>query len=188
MTKWSLPSLSRSPSLSCSPSLPLSLAPSLSNLRSHSPTLYPSLTLSLPLSLSSALSLSLSLTLSLETALSLSHALSSSLSISLCRLVFRSFLSLSLSPSPTLSLPLSPAQGEEYSNFFRIRRLVPSIYRSPPKNIRNFKHPQKISQLCPLTLKKDPKMHRMTLKLAQFCDDPKKYPQNLHTPQKYSFF
>ena len=28
----------------------------------------------------------------------------------------------------------------------------------------------------------------MTLKLAQFCDDPKKYPQNLHTPKKYSFF
>ena len=25
----------------------------------------------------------------------------------------------------------------------------------------------------------------MTLKLAQFCDDPKKYPQNLHTPKKY---
>ena len=22
----------------------------------------------------------------------------------------------------------------------------------------------------------------MTLKLAQFCDDPKKYPRNLHTP------
>ena len=28
----------------------------------------------------------------------------------------------------------------------------------------------------------------MTLKLAQFCDDPPKYPQNLHTPQKYYFF
>ena len=28
----------------------------------------------------------------------------------------------------------------------------------------------------------------MTLKLAQFCDDPKKNPQNLHTPQKYTFF
>ena len=28
----------------------------------------------------------------------------------------------------------------------------------------------------------------MSLELAQFCDDPKKYPQNLHTPQKYSFF
>ena len=28
----------------------------------------------------------------------------------------------------------------------------------------------------------------MTLKLAQFCDDPKKYPQNLHTPQKYTRF
>ena len=27
----------------------------------------------------------------------------------------------------------------------------------------------------------------MTLKLAQFCDDQKKYPQNLHTPKKYSF-
>ena len=27
----------------------------------------------------------------------------------------------------------------------------------------------------------------MTLKLAQFCDDPKKYPQNLHTPKKYHF-
>ena len=23
----------------------------------------------------------------------------------------------------------------------------------------------------------------MTLKLAQFCDDPKKYPQNFHTPK-----
>ena len=28
----------------------------------------------------------------------------------------------------------------------------------------------------------------MTLKLAQFCDDPKKYPQNLHTPPKKSIF
>ena len=35
------------------------------------------------------------------------------------------------------------AQGG-YSNFFRIRRLGPSIYLSPQKNIRNFKHPKKI--------------------------------------------
>ena len=28
----------------------------------------------------------------------------------------------------------------------------------------------------------------MTLKLAQFCDDPKKYPQNLHTPKKIFIF
>ena len=28
----------------------------------------------------------------------------------------------------------------------------------------------------------------MTLKLAQFCDDPKKYPQNLHTAKKYIHF
>ena len=28
----------------------------------------------------------------------------------------------------------------------------------------------------------------MTLKLAQFCDDPKKYPQNLHTPPQKNIF
>ena len=28
----------------------------------------------------------------------------------------------------------------------------------------------------------------MTLKLAQFCDDPKKYPQNLHNPKKRFIF
>ena len=28
----------------------------------------------------------------------------------------------------------------------------------------------------------------MTLKLAQFCDDPQKYPQELHTPQKIYVF
>ena len=27
----------------------------------------------------------------------------------------------------------------------------------------------------------------MTLKLAQFCDDPKKYPQNLHAPKNIHF-
>ena len=31
--------------------------------------------------------------------------------------------------------------GGGYSHFFFIRRLGPSIYRSAPKNIRNFKHP-----------------------------------------------
>ena len=31
--------------------------------------------------------------------------------------------------------------------FSRIRRLGPSIYRSPQKNIRNFKHPQKIFEI-----------------------------------------
>ena len=33
--------------------------------------------------------------------------------------------------------------GGGYSHFFDIRRLGPSIYRSPQKNIRNFKHPKK---------------------------------------------
>ena len=27
----------------------------------------------------------------------------------------------------------------------------------------------------------------MTLKLAQFCDDPKKHPQNLNTPKNIHF-
>ena len=27
----------------------------------------------------------------------------------------------------------------------------------------------------------------MTLKLAQFCNDPQKYPQNLHTPKNNNF-
>ena len=84
-----------------------------------------------------------------------------------------------------------------YSIFFRIRRLGPSIYRSPPKISGISSTPKifgilatkkKISQCCTLTLKKTLKCIEMSLELAQFCDDPKKYPQNLHTPQKYSFF
>ena len=56
-----------------------------------------------------------------------------------------------------------------YPNFFRIHRLGPIIYRSPPKNIRNFKHPKKIFEILAtpknipilyLDLKKDPKLHR----------------------------
>ena len=39
----------------------------------------------------------------------------------------------------------SPPGG--YSTFFRIRRLGPSIYRSPQKNIRNFKPPKKIFEI-----------------------------------------
>ena len=33
--------------------------------------------------------------------------------------------------------------GGGYSQFFYIRRLGPSIYSSPQKNIRNFKYPKK---------------------------------------------
>ena len=63
--------------------------------------------------------------------------------------------------------------GGGYSNFFRIRRFGPSIYRSPPKNIRNFKHPKKIFEIL-ATPKK-------------FCDDLKKYPQNLNTQKIFIF-
>ena len=34
--------------------------------------------------------------------------------------------------------------GRGYSHFFFIRRLGSSIYPSPPKNIKNFKHPKNI--------------------------------------------
>ena len=49
-------------------------------------------------------------------------------------------------PINRISLIGVHAQGG-YSNFFRIRRLGPSIYPSPPKNIRNFKHPKKIFEI-----------------------------------------
>ena len=38
--------------------------------------------------------------------------------------------------------------GGRYSQFFFIRRLRPSIYRSPQKSIRNFKHPKKFEILA----------------------------------------
>ena len=37
--------------------------------------------------------------------------------------------------------------GGGYSHFFCIRRLRPSICRSPPKNIRNFKHLKKLFEI-----------------------------------------
>ena len=64
-----------------------------------------------------------------------------------------------------ISWPQLSPRGGGYSLFFFIRRLGPSIYPSPLKNIRNFKHPkkifeilavQKIPPLCILTLRKDP--------------------------------
>ena len=82
-----------------------------------------------------------------------------------------------------------------FLNFYLIRRLGPSIFRSLPKNIRNIKYPQKIFEILAtpknipiLYLKKDPKMHRNDPKTSPiFCDDPKKYPQNLHTPKIFIF-
>ena len=59
---------------------------------------------------------------------------------------------------------------------------------STPQKYLKFKQPKKIFQFCTLTFKKTLNCIEMTLKLAQFCDDPPKNPQNLHTPKKYSFF
>ena len=45
---------------------------------------------------------------------------------------------------------------------------------STPKKYLKFWQPKKISQFCTLTLKKTLNCIEMALKLAQFCDDPKK--------------
>ena len=94
-----------------------------------------------------------------------------------------------------LTPPHPPGGG--YSHFFFIRRLGPSIYHSPQKNIRNFKHAKKIFEIlatqknppfCNLTLRKDPKMHRNDPKYSPILWwPPKKYPQNLYTPKKFIF-
>ena len=91
--------------------------------------------------------------------------------------------------------------GGGYSYFFRIHRLGPRVYSSPPKNIRNIKYPKIIFEILaarkkniptlavPLTLRKTLKCIENTLKLAQFCDDP---PKNIHKifiiPQKIFIF
>ena len=88
------------------------------------------------------------------------------------------------------------AQGG-YSNFFRIRRLGPSIYRSPPKisgisntpkNIWNFSNPKKYPNSVPWPWKKTLNCIEMTLKLAQFCDDPKKISTKSWYPKKIFIF
>ena len=86
---------------------------------------------------------------------------------------------------------------------FFICRLGPRINHSLQKNIRNFKHLQKIFEylitpnipsFCILTLRKDHKIHRMTPKYSPILSWPLKistkssYPKNIHffwKPQKY---
>ena len=90
---------------------------------------------------------------------------------------------------------LPPRGGTQI--FFRIRRLGPSIYRSPQKNIRNFKHPkknfeilatQKISQFCTLTLKKDPKLHRNDPQTSPILWWPQKISTKSSYPKKILIF
>ena len=54
----------------------------------------------------------------------------------------------------------------------------------PKINIRNFK---KYRRFRTLSLRKDPKMLRNDPCIAQFCDNPRKYPQNLHTQKNIHF-
>ena len=72
--------------------------------------------------------------------------------------------------------------GGAYYHLSGIRRLRPNIYRSTQKNIRLDCTLPSTADFT-LTLRKDPKMHRN----VQFCDDSKKYPQNLHTPKIFIF-
>ena len=87
--------------------------------------------------------------------------------------------------------------GGGYSNFFRIRRLEPGIYRSPqkisgisstPKKYLKFEQSKKISQFCTLTLKKPLNYIEMTLKLAQFRGDPPKISTKSSYPPKIFIF
>ena len=82
--------------------------------------------------------------------------------------------------------------GGGYSHFFFIRRIGRSIYRLPQKKIGNIKHPKKylkffchakIFSFCTFSLRKDPQYIEKTPKTSPICRDPKKYPQNLHTPK-----
>ena len=93
------------------------------------------------------------------------------------------------------NMRMSPQGG--YSNFFRIRRLGPSIHRSPQKNIRNFKHPkkifeilatQKIFQFLYLYLKQDPQTHRNDPQTSPICDDPQKISTKSSYPPKIFMF
>ena len=89
------------------------------------------------------------------------------------------------------------SQGRGYSHFFFIRRLGPSIYPSPKKNIRNFKqpkkniwnfsNPKKYPHSVQWPQEKTLKCIEITPKYRPISWTPKKYPQNLHTKKKYIF-
>ena len=82
--------------------------------------------------------------------------------------------------------------------FFCIRRLGPSIYHSPPKHIKNFKHPKKIFEIL-ATQKNIPqsvhwpnektlKCIEMTPKYSPFLMTQKNIQINFHTPKNIIFF
>ena len=77
-----------------------------------------------------------------------------------------------------------------------MRRPGPSIYCLPqkisgisntPRKYLKFLHLQKYPDSVYLPSEKTIKYTEITLKLVQFLDDPKKYPQNFHTPKNVHF-
>ena len=96
------------------------------------------------------------------------------------------FESVGLPITPGGTLIFSSYVGSDPASIVHPKKI--SGISSTPKKYLKFQQPKKKSQFCTLTLKKTLKCIEMTLKLAKFCDDPKKYPQNLHTPKKYLLF
>ena len=93
------------------------------------------------------------------------------------------------------SLDIDQTPGE-YSYFFRIRRLGPSIYRSPQKISgisstpkKYLYRPKKIYQFCTLTLKKETlNCREMTLKLTLILWWPQKNIHKIFIPPKNNHF
>ena len=72
--------------------------------------------------------------------------------------------------------------GGGVSHISFIHRLGPSIYRSPPKNIRDFKHPQKIK-----FIESNPKYSSIFVMTPPPPPTKKKYTKYSY-PQKYYIF
>ena len=91
-----------------------------------------------------------------------------------------------------------PVGGGGGSHIFVVRRFGPSIYHSPPKNIRNFKHPKKylkilaiqkiITHSVPWPKEETLKCIEMTPKYRPILWWPPKISTKSSYPQKYSFF
>ena len=86
-------------------------------------------------------------------------------------------------PSPGSSW--TPREGG-YSHFFSIRRLGPSIYHSPQKNIRDFSNPKNILHSVPWPQENSLKCIEMTPSPILWW--PQKISTESSYPQKYSFF
>ena len=86
--------------------------------------------------------------------------------------------------SNSLLTPPGKRRGGGYPQFFLLRRLGPSSYCLPPpppknlapsQNSMKVSNPPKIFQFCIWTLRKTPRLFRITLQNSPVCDGPLKY-------------